>query len=225
MYISTYIEYYGAGVTPVSVNFRKTALGHVKFHDSSLHSDFFITFPSVLRLFALVTIYLQVPLLVSLYLLFHQNWRSVPIKDPLLCRSVMKTLSNRFGGTQDTPIHDNQANNMSFHNCFFPKCLSLSPHTYPHEKILHCQAWSSRLLAQTIMDPQHLPPLCVPSPIHNPDSLVVHSTQPRANTGEESEAQQPHLDTAPPCSTSNAPLSPSLVLEKQEENDPFDTPE
>ena len=75
------------------------------------------------------------------------------------------------------------------------------------------------------MDPQRLPPLRVPSPIRNPDSLVVPSTQPRANTGEDLEAQQPHLDTAPPRSTSNAPLSPGSVLERQEENDPFDTPE
>ena len=75
------------------------------------------------------------------------------------------------------------------------------------------------------MDPQRLPPLRVPSPIRNPDSLVVPSTQPRANTGEDLEAQQPHLDTAPPRSTSNAPLSPGSILEKQEENDPFETPE
>ena len=41
MYNSTYIEFYGAGVTPTSVNFRKTALGRVNFHDSSLRSDFY----------------------------------------------------------------------------------------------------------------------------------------------------------------------------------------
>lgn len=75
------------------------------------------------------------------------------------------------------------------------------------------------------MDPQRLPPLRVPeSPIRNPDSLVVPSTQPqaRSNTGEDPEAQQPHLAH----STSTAPLSPGSVLEKpQEETDPFGTPE
>jgi len=74
------------------------------------------------------------------------------------------------------------------------------------------------------MDPQRLPPSRVPSPIRDPDSLVVLSTQPRANTtGEDSDAQQPHLTTTPPRSTSTAPLSPGSV-EKQE-HDPFDTPE
>jgi len=54
---------------------------------------------------------------------------------------------------------------------------------------------------------------------------VVISTQPRANTtGEDAEALQPQLATTPPRSTSTAPLSPGSV-EKQEENDPFDTPE
>ena len=33
--------YYGAGVTPISVNFRKTALGRVNFDDSSLRSAFY----------------------------------------------------------------------------------------------------------------------------------------------------------------------------------------
>jgi hypothetical protein len=79
------------------------------------------------------------------------------------------------------------------------------------------------------MDPQRLPPPRVPSPIREPDSLVVPSTQPRANTtGEDSEAQQPRLQiqigTTPPRSTSTAPLSPGSV-EKHEENDPFETPE
>ena len=54
---------------------------------------------------------------------------------------------------------------------------------------------------------------------------VLPSTQPRANTVEDLEAQQPHIDTAPPRSTSNTPLSPGSALEGQEENDPFDTPE
>lgn len=79
------------------------------------------------------------------------------------------------------------------------------------------------------MDPQRLPPPRVPSPIRDPDTVVVPSTQPRANTtGEDSEAQRLQLATTPPKtpprSTSTAPLSPGSV-EKQEENDPFDTPE
>ena len=75
------------------------------------------------------------------------------------------------------------------------------------------------------MDPQRLPPLRVPSPIRNPDSLVVPSTQPRADTtGEDSEAQRPQLGTTTPRSTPTAPLSQGSV-EKQEENNPFDTPE
>jgi len=80
------------------------------------------------------------------------------------------------------------------------------------------------------MDPQHLPLPRVPSPIRDPDSLVVLSTQPRANTTrEDSEAQRPQLQlpelgTTSLRTTSTAPLSPGLV-EKQEENDPFGTPE
>jgi hypothetical protein len=79
------------------------------------------------------------------------------------------------------------------------------------------------------MDPQRLLPPRVPSPIREPDSLVVPSTQPRANTtGEDSEAQQPRLQiqigTTPPRSTSTVPLSPGSA-EKHEENDPFETPE
>ena len=79
------------------------------------------------------------------------------------------------------------------------------------------------------MDPQRFPPPRVPSPIRDPDSLGVPSTQPRANsTGEYSEAQQPQLQIQPgttsPRSTSIAHLS-SGSLEKQEEHDPFGTPE
>ena len=75
------------------------------------------------------------------------------------------------------------------------------------------------------MDPQRLPPPRVPSPTLNPDSLVVPPTQPRANTtGEDPEAQRPQLGTTTPRSIPTAPLSQGSV-EKQEENDPFDTPE
>ena len=75
------------------------------------------------------------------------------------------------------------------------------------------------------MDPQRLPPPRVPSPIRDPDSAVAPSTQPRDNiTGEDPEAQRPQLATTPPRSTSTVPLSP-VAVEKQEENDPFDTPE
>ena len=75
------------------------------------------------------------------------------------------------------------------------------------------------------MDPQRLPPPRVPSPILNPDSLVVPSTQPRADTsGEDSEAQRPQFGTTTPRSTPTAPLSQGSV-EKQEEKNPFETPE
>ena len=54
---------------------------------------------------------------------------------------------------------------------------------------------------------------------------MVPSTQPRANaTGEDPEAQRPQLGPTPPRSIATAPLSQGSV-EKQEENDPFDTPE
>ena len=140
------------------------------------------TFPSALRLFALVTVDLQLSPSVSLYLLFHKNWRSVPMQDPLLRRSVMKTLSNRFGGTQGTLAHDNHWIKLII--CPYITAFSLSASLClrvlnPHEKKFWQATWSSRLLVPAIMDPQRLPPLRVPSPSRNPDSLVVPSTQPR----------------------------------------------
>ena len=118
--------------TGTTVNFRETALGCVNFmmaHSIPMTptSSMCITLPSAL--FALMIVDLQLSFSVSLYLLFHKNWRSVLMKDLPLCRSVMKTLSNRFGGTQGTFTLDSQANNMSLHNCIFPQCLSLSPCT------------------------------------------------------------------------------------------------
>jgi hypothetical protein len=67
-----------------------------------------VTIGTLLALFALavdVQSYLPSSLsAVSLDLLFHENWRSMLVKDPRLRRSIMMVLSNRYGGTQDTKI-------------------------------------------------------------------------------------------------------------------------